>query len=88
MQRYLAILLAGMLCTQRAFTSCAKPAALNGDGMPDSVVVNLSSGLLSALIGNGGGAFLPAVNYTTGQSRLRRNRRLQRRWRQVGNVSH
>ena len=44
----------------------ATVADLNGDGMNDGVVVNLSSGSISVLLGNGDGTFQPAVNYATG----------------------
>ena len=38
----------------------------NGDGIKDSVVVNLISGDVSVFLGNGDGTFQPAVNYPTG----------------------
>ncbi|MCP5526590.1 MAG: VCBS repeat-containing protein, partial [Verrucomicrobiales bacterium] len=39
---------------------------LNGDGVPDLVVPNISSDNVSVLLGNGDGTFQPAVNYAAG----------------------
>src|SRR5579863_4060575 len=43
-------------------------ADLNGDGIEDGVVSNLSSGDVSVLLGNGDGTFQPAVNYAVGSN--------------------
>lgn len=41
-------------------------ADFNGDGIPDAVVTNYGSDNVSVLLGTGGGAFAPAVNYPAG----------------------
>jgi hypothetical protein len=41
---------------------------VNGDGNPDLLVANLSSGTVGVMLGNGNGTFKPIVNYSVGAS--------------------
>jgi len=41
---------------------------LNGDGLPDVVIVNSTASNISVLLAKGGGSFQPAVNYAVGNS--------------------
>jgi hypothetical protein len=49
-----------------ALPSSVVVADLNGDGKPDVMVANSSSGTVGVLLGNGDGTFLPVVLYPSG----------------------